>query len=62
MLVTVEAYIGDTATFNCLADMTPGPDTYRYINGLADMTPGPDTYRYINGLPLEGKCACDCGG
>ena len=46
MLVNVEANIGDTVTFKCLADMTPGPDTYWYINGL----------------PLEGKCACDCGG
>ena len=46
VLVTVEANIGDTATFNCLADRTPGPDTYPYINGI----------------PLEGKGACDCGG
>ena len=46
MLVTVEANIGVTVTFNCLVDGIPGPDTYRYINGL----------------PLEGKCACDCGG
>ena len=46
MLVTVEANIGNTATFNCSAGRTPGLDTYLYINGI----------------PLEGKGACDSGG
>ena len=46
VLVNVEANIGDTVTSNCSAGRIPGLDTYPYINGI----------------PLEGKCACECGG